>query len=116
QGVLHRGVAEEQFTRRIEQRYRVFQMFNRRLQVCFLARQERAIGGQLLADSVEEITELAELVAGWQIQCDTELACAETGEAAAQNGNRSQQELRKDARDEDGNGQCRRSCKQCVVQ
>src|SRR5688572_32705229 len=57
---LHRRIAEEQLPRRIEQGDRVLEMFDRGLQVGFLAGEERTVGGELLADGVEEVAKLAE--------------------------------------------------------
>ena len=52
-------------------------MFDRRLQVGLLPREQRAIRRELLADGVEERSELAEFVARRQIERDTELAFAQ---------------------------------------
>ena len=76
-------------------------VFDRRLQVCLLAGEQRAICRQLLADRVEEITELAELVARRKVERDTELTFAEACQTTSKNVNRSQKELRKDTGDED---------------
>ena len=95
---LHRRIAEEQLARRIEQRDRVLEMLDGGLQVGLLAGEQRTIGGELLADGVEEVAQLAELVARRQIERHAELALAETRQAAAQDVNRPQQELREAGR------------------
>jgi hypothetical protein len=48
----------------LKRRDRILEMLDRRLQVGLLSGEQRAVRRQLLADGVEEITELAELVAG----------------------------------------------------
>ena len=85
QRVLHGRIAEQQLARRVEQRDRVFEVLDGRLQIRLLTSERRAIRGELLADGVEEITELAELVARRQIQRHAELALAESRQAASQN-------------------------------
>ena len=52
---LHRRVAEEQLARRVEQRHRVLEVLDRRLQVGLLSGELRAIGGQLLADGLKNV-------------------------------------------------------------
>ena len=49
-------------------------MFNSGLQIGFLAGEERPVRGELLADGVEEVAELAELVTRRQIESNAEVA------------------------------------------
>src|SRR4026207_2280417 len=91
-------------------------MFDGGLQIRFLPREQRAIGRELLTDGIEEVTEFAELVARGQIERDAELPSTETRQAASQDVDWSQQELRKNSRDEHRDGQRRGSREQRVVQ
>src|SRR5207249_6683265 len=65
---LHRRVREEQLARRIEKRYSIFQVLDRRLQVRLLSREVHPIGRELLTHRVEKRAELAELVTRRQIE------------------------------------------------
>src|SRR4030095_14558250 len=85
---LHRRIAEEQLTRRVEQSDRVLEMFNSGLQIGLLAGEERPVRGELLADGVEEVAKLAELVTRRQIEPNADLSFPESGQAAAQDVNR----------------------------
>jgi hypothetical protein len=75
------------------------------LQVGFLPGQQRSIRGQLLTDRVEEVSQLAELVAGRHVERHAELALAQARQSAPQHVNRPQQKLREDTAHEDGHGE-----------
>ena len=98
---LHRAIAEEQLSQRIEERHRVLEMFDRRLEARLLTGELRAIGRQLLADRVEERAQFAELVVLRQVELHAELTFAEPCESAAEHVDWPQQQLCEKRRDQD---------------
>jgi hypothetical protein len=58
-------------------------MFDRRLQIRLLSREQRSIGRQLLTDGIEERAEIPEFVAWRQVERHAELTFAEAGQTAA---------------------------------
>ena len=103
----HRRIGEQQQAAGVENRHGVLEMLDRELEIGDLSRHLGSIGGQLLADRVEEGAELAELVLLIQVQPHAEFAATESREAASDHMDRTQQQLRQQRRDQDGDGQRR---------
>src|SRR5262249_19720825 len=96
-----RGIRKQQLAARVDDADGVFELLDRGLEVGDLTRHLRAVGRQLLADRVEEGAELAEFVVFAEVHLDAELAAPEPRQAAANQVNRTQQQLREQHRDED---------------
>ena len=100
QHVLGGGIREEQVALRADDRDRVLEVLERPTRGWRPARHLRTIGRELRADGVEERAELAELLVLLQVEPHAELAAAEPGQAAADDVNRPEQQLREGHRPE----------------
>ena len=101
------GFANSSSPRGVDDRHRVLELFDRRLEVRDLAGHLRSIGRQLFADGVEERAELAELVVLVEVQLHAELAAPQARQTAADHVNRPEQQLREQHRDQHRDGQRR---------
>ena len=94
----HRRVRKEHLAARADDGHGVFQMLDGRFQVRHLPGHLRPIGGQLRADRVEEVSQITELVVLIEIETDAELTLTEPRQAASNDVNRPEQQLRQQAR------------------
>jgi hypothetical protein len=95
----HRGIGEQQLSARVDDRHRVLELFDRRLEVRDLAGHLGSIRRELLAHRVEKGAELAELVLLVQVELHANLALAQACQSAADHVNRTEEQLRQQRRD-----------------
>ena len=78
---------------RVDDGNRIFEVLHSRFEIGHLHGHLRSVGRQLRAVHIEEVTELAELVALIEIELDTEFATTEPCQSAADDVDGPQQQL-----------------------
>ena len=112
----HRRVRKKHLAARADDGHGVLQMLDGRFQVRHLPGHLRPIGGQLRADRVEEVSQITELVVLIEIETDAELTLTEPRQAASNDVNRFQQQLREEHRHEHRDRERDQRCRHCRAQ
>jgi hypothetical protein len=98
---MHRGIREQHLARRADDRHGILKVLNGGLEIRNLTGHLRAIGRELRADRVEKFAQLAELILLVEIQTDAEFTPSEAREAAPDDMNRPEENLREEHSAED---------------